>query len=104
MDLFNRAIDGLLKLWFLVFSWGPPLIGLTVISVVAGVGMLWVVSRTSNQKRIKQVKRAVTASLLELRVYGDDPTATGRALRSLFGANALYMGLALKPAVWLAIP
>jgi hypothetical protein len=104
MDFFNHAIDAVLKLYFALFSWAPPLVGLTVISVAAGAGMLWVVSRTSNQKRIKQVKRTVAAALLELRVYADEPAATGRALRSLFGANLRYMGLALKPAVWMAVP
>jgi hypothetical protein len=104
MDFFNHAIDSLLRLIFLLFSWAPPILGLTVISVAAGIGMLWVVGRTSNQARIKQVKRAVAASLLELRVFDDEPAATGRALRSLFSANLRYMGLALMPALWLAVP
>lgn len=104
MDVFNHAIDGFLGLIVRVFSWGPPIIGLTVISIAAGVGMLWVVGKTSNQVRIKQVKRAVTASLLELRVFADEPAATGRALQSLFSSNLRYMGLALMPALWLAVP
>ena len=104
MDLFNRAIDAVLKLWFTLWGWAPPILGLTVISLAAGVGMLWVMRRTSNQKRIKQVKRTVAAALLELRVYAEEPAATGRALRTLFAANFRYMGLALKPAVWLAVP
>ena len=104
MDFFNRAIDAVLKMFFAMFSWAPPVLGLTVISAAAGVGMLWVVGRTSNQNRIKQVKRSVAAALLELRIFADEPAATGRALRSLFGSNLRYMGLALKPALWLAVP
>ena len=104
MDFFNQVIDAVLKLYFALFSWAPPVWGLTVLSAAVGVGMLWVVRRTSNQRRIRQVKRAVTAALLELRVYADEPAATGRALRSLFVANFRYMGLALKPALWLAVP
>jgi hypothetical protein len=104
MDFFNHAIDSFLRLIFSLFSWAPPIVGLTVISVAAGIGMLWVVGKTSNQARIKQVKRAVTASLLELRVFADEPAATGRALRSLLSANLRYMGLALMPALWLALP
>ncbi|HTP33459.1 MAG TPA: hypothetical protein VMJ75_14875 [Candidatus Acidoferrales bacterium] len=104
MDFFNHAVDAVLKLYFALFSWAPPLVGLTVLSAAVGVGMLWVVGRTSNQARIRQVKRKVAASLLELRIFADEPAATGRALRSLFSSNLRYMGLALKPALWLAIP
>jgi hypothetical protein len=104
MDLLGTGIDALLRIYFGLFSWGPPVIGLSVIAALAGAGMLWIVGKTSNQKRIKQVKRAVAASLLELRVFDDEPTATGRALKSLFAANLRYMGLALQPALWMAIP
>jgi hypothetical protein len=104
MDLFNSAIDGLLKLFFAAFAWAPPVVGLAVLSAVAGIAMLWVFGKTSNQARMKQVKRKVYASLLELRVFADEPSVTWRAQKSLFAANLRYMGLALKPAVWLAVP
>src|SRR5262252_7044819 len=93
MDLFNSAIDGLLKLFFGAFSWAPPLLGLAVLSALAGVAMLWVFGKTSDQARMKQVKRKVYASLLELRVFADEPGVTWRAQRDLFGANMRYMGL-----------
>jgi len=104
MDLINSGIDGALKLFFAVFSWAPPLVGLAVISALVGVGMLWVFKKTSNQARMKQVKRRVYASLLELRVFADEPGVTWRAQKSLFAANFRYMGLALQPALWLAVP
>jgi hypothetical protein len=104
MDLFNRVVDTALWLYFTALSWAPPVLGLTLLSAAAGVGMLWVVRRTSNQRRIRQVKRAAAAALLELRVYADEPAATGRALKSLFAANFRYMALALKPALWMALP
>ena len=104
MDLFNAAIDGMLKAWFAAFSWAPPLVGLGVLSTIIGVAMLWVFGKTSNQKRMKQIKRKVYASLLELRVFADEPGVTWRAQKSLFAANFRYMGLALKPALFLALP
>jgi uncharacterized membrane protein (DUF106 family) len=104
MDLFNAAIDGLLKLFFGAFAWAPPVVGLAVLSAIAGIAMLWVFGKTSNQARMKLVKRKVYASLLELRVFADEPSVTWRAQKSLFAANLRYMGLALKPAVWLAVP
>jgi len=104
MDLFNSAIDGLLKLFFGAFSWAPPVTGLAVLAALVGIAMLWVFGKTSDQARMKQIKRKVYASLLELRVFADEPGVTWRAQKSLFAANLRYMGLALKPAVWLAVP
>jgi uncharacterized membrane protein (DUF106 family) len=104
MDLFNSAIDGLLKLFFAAFSWAPPVVGLAVLSAIVGVAMLWVFGKTSNQIRMKQIKRKVYASLLELRVFADEPAVTWRAQKSLFAANLRYMGLALKPALWMIVP
>jgi uncharacterized membrane protein (DUF106 family) len=104
MDLFNSAVDALLKLFYTAFSWAPPVIGLAVLSAAVGVAMLWVFGKTSNQARMKQVKRKVYASLLELRVFADEPAVTWRAQKSLFAENLRYMGLALKPALWMIVP
>ena len=104
MDVVNKIIDAALRGFFAAFSWAPPALGLTVLSAAVGIGMLWVFRKTSNQKAMKLVKRKVYASLLELRVFADDPGVTWRAQKSLFAANMRYMGLALKPALWMVIP
>jgi uncharacterized membrane protein (DUF106 family) len=104
MSYFNSAIDAVLRAFYTAFSWAPPAVGLTVLSAAVGVGMLWVFRKTSNQERMKAVKRRVYASLLELRVYADEPAVTWRAQKSLFSANLRYMGLALRPALWMAVP
>jgi hypothetical protein len=104
MHAFNAIIDGALRAYYAAFGWAPPVVGLTVLSAAVGVGMLWVFRKTSNQERMKLVKRRVYASLLELRVYADEPGVAWRAQKSLFAANLRYMGLALKPALWMAVP
>jgi hypothetical protein len=104
MSLLNSAIDAILRAFYAAFSWAPPALGLTVLSAAIGVGMLWVFRKTSNQQRMKAVKRKVYASLLELRVYADEPGVTWRAQKSLFSANLRYMGLALTPALWMVVP
>ena len=104
MSFFNSAFDALLRAWFAAFGWAPPIVGLTFLSAAVGVGMLWVFRKTSNQERMKAVKRKVYAALLELRVYGDEPAVTWRAQKSLFAANLRYMSLALKPALWMVLP
>jgi len=104
MDLFNSALNSLLALFFAAFAWAPPVLGLSVISALVGIGMLWVFRQTSNQQGMKTVKRRVYASLLELRVFADEPMVTWRAQKSLFAANLRYMGLALRPALVMAAP
>jgi uncharacterized membrane protein (DUF106 family) len=104
VSFFNSAIDAVLRAFYAAFSWAPPALGLTVLSAAVGIGMLWVFRKTSNQERMKAVKRRVYASLLEMRVYSDEPGVTWRAQKSLFGANLRYMGLALRPALFMAVP
>lgn len=104
MDLFNSALNSLLSLFFGAFAWAPPVLGLSVISALVGIGMLWVFRKTSNQQGMKAVKRKVYASLLELRVFADEPSVTWRAQKSLFAANFRYMGLALRPALVMIAP
>jgi len=104
MDLFNGAINAILRAFFTAFSWAPPIVGLALLSVLVSIGMLWVYQKTSNQEKIRAVKRRLHALLLEMRVYADEPRVTLRTQRALLAANVRYMGLALRPAMWMAIP
>jgi len=104
MDLFNSVINAVLRGFFAAFSWAPPIVGLAVLSVLVGIGMLWVYRKTSDQEKIRSVKRRLHALLLELRVYADEPGVTLRTQGSLLAANLRYMGLALRPALWMALP
>lgn len=103
MSTFNEVIDKLLGWYFAAFRWSPG-IGLVVLSLLAGVGMLWIFAKTSKPDRIKAAKSKVYAHLLELRVYGDDPSVMWRAQKSLLKFNMRYMALMLAPALWMALP
>jgi hypothetical protein len=104
MEIVNWIIDSLLVVVHVFLSFGPRLAGLTVLAVAMGVAMIWVIGRTSNQERMKQVKRRVQARLLELRVFVDEPAISLRAQRGLIAANLNYLALALRPALWMAVP
>jgi uncharacterized membrane protein (DUF106 family) len=104
MDGINQVVDAVLRGFFAAFRWAPPALPLTLLSAFAGVFMLWVISRTSDQEGVKAAKRRVHASLLELRVFADEPAVTWRAQKSLFASNLRYVSLSLQPAVWLALP
>src|SRR5215471_4528620 len=73
MAFVNSAIDAVLRAFYAAFGWAPPALGLTILSAAAGIGMLWVFSRTSDGERTTAVKRKVYAALLEMRVYADEP-------------------------------
>jgi len=103
MDKLNAALDSVLGLIYAAFRWSPGL-GLAVISAAAGVGMLWVFQKTSNQAAIRSVKRRVQAHLLELRIYRDEPAVMWRAQKSLLVSNLRYVGLMLQPALIMGIP
>ena len=104
MEIVNWFIDTMLLLVhaFLVFV--PRLAALTVVAAGAGAAMLWVFGRASNQVRMKQTKRRMQAGLLELRVFVDEPGVSLRAQKTLLAANLRYLGLALRPALWMAVP
>jgi uncharacterized membrane protein (DUF106 family) len=104
MDFFNAFLNSSYRLFFGAFSWAPPLLSLAVMAVLVGVAMLWGFRKTSDQAAMKRVKRKIYASLLELRVFADEPAVSWRAQQSLFIANLRYMGLALKPALVMSIP
>src|ERR1017187_9531495 len=104
MEAINRIIDAILLLFYWCFSWAPPVVGLTCLSIAAGAAMLWIFGRTSNQQRMKQVKRRVQAGLLELRVFVDEPVISLRAQKTLLAANLNYLALALRPALWMIVP
>ena len=104
MDIFNLVIGTLLKWFYAGLAFLPPSGPLVIISLLGGVGMLWVFKRTSNPERIKRVKRLVQAHLLEMRLFRDEPGVVWQAQKSLLWSNAKYMGLMLQPAVWIAIP
>ena len=104
MEIVNWFIDSLLLVVHVFLSFAPRLVGLTILAVAAGAAMLWVFGRTSNQERMKQVKRRVQAGLLELRVFVDEPAVSLRAQGGLIAANMSYLALALRPALWMAVP
>ncbi len=104
MDFFNGIINSILRGYFAALAWAPGGTSLAVISIFAGIAMLWVFKKTSKPARIRAVKRRVQAHLLEIRVFGEEPAVVWSAQKSLVAWNMRYMGLMLMPAVWMAIP
>jgi len=104
VDLFRSVTAGLLGNILVAFEGLQPMWTLIPISLLAGVAMLWVFARTSNQKAIRAAKRKLQAHLYELRLFTDEPALVWQAQKALLWANLRYIGLMLVPAVLLTIP
>src|SRR5260370_16196938 len=104
MEIVNWFIDTMLVLVHACLGFVPRIVGLTVVAAAVGAAMLWVFGKTSNQARMKQIKRRVQAGLLELRVFVDEPGVSLRAQKALLAANLKYLALALRPALWMGVP
>ena len=104
LDWFNAIFRVLIGSYASLFGDLHPLVSLTPLSIVVGVIMLWVFGLTSDQDAIETTKKRLQAYLLELRLYGDDPSLIWQSQKSLLAANLRYMGLMLKPAIYLTLP
>lgn len=104
MDWINALLRTLIGGYVSLFGEAHPLVSLVPLSVLAGIGMLWVFGRVSNQEEIRRTRKKLQAYLLELRLFGDEPGLIWRAQRNLLLGNFKYIGLMLKPALILTAP
>ena len=104
VDGFNALLRALVSGFASLFATLNPLVGLSIASVLIGIGMLWVVGKTSNQQAIVRAKKHMQARLLEMRLYRDEPGLLFRAQGHLVLENFRYVGHMLRPALFLALP
>ena len=104
VDWWNRALRTLIGGYGSLFGELYPFVSLTVLSVLVGVGMLWIFARVSNQEAIRRTKKRLQAYLLELRLFGDEPALLWKSQKDLLRANIHYLSLMLRPALILTVP
>ena len=104
VDGFNALVRALVSGYSGLFGAFNPLAGLAIASVLIGIGMLWVVGKTSNQQAIVRARKRMQARLLEMRLYRDEPGLLFRAQGHLLLENGRYVGHMLRPALFLALP
>lgn len=102
------AIFGLMRSLFdallFPFSGMHPLVGLTLVSLIFGVGILVVLKYTSNQDKIEAIKRKIFASLFEIRLFNDDLRAILKAQWDVLRHNSVYLWLWLIPLLVMIPP
>ncbi|MFQ5718667.1 MAG: hypothetical protein ACE5IK_03880 [Acidobacteriota bacterium] len=104
MNLIDAPLRVLFDMLLYPFRTLPPLVGLCVVSLIAGVGMLLIFKVTSNQEKLDAVKRKIHAGLFEIRLFNDDIRAILRAQFEVLGHNLTYLRLTLIPMLWVIVP
>ena len=104
MSFINALLRSVVDALLYPFRDLPPIVGLTVVSLVTAIGLLLVFKYTSNQKALEAVKRRVHAGLFEIRLYNDDFRAIMRAQREILRANLTYMRYSMAPMIWTLPP
>lgn len=79
-----------------------PLLSLALLAAVAGIAMLWIIGRLSNQDAVRLTRRQIQATLLEFRIFWDEPRVVWRSQTRLLRLNLRYLRL-LLPAVLIGV-
>jgi uncharacterized membrane protein (DUF106 family) len=104
MTLINGVLRAVCDVVLFPFHRLPDWVGLTVVSLVAAVGMLLVFKKTSDQEKLAAVKRRIHACLFEIRLFNDDLRAILRAQLEVLRHNLTYLKLSLVPLFWMIVP
>jgi type II secretory pathway pseudopilin PulG len=104
MTILNRAATAAVDVLFYPLAWLSPIVGLAVVALLTAILALWVVKRTSDQRRVRAAKNGMYAALLEMRLFNDDLRAILRAQGDVLKYNARYLRASLIPILWLIVP
>lgn len=104
MGLINRMLTGLFDGFFWPFRGLAPIWALTVISFVAGILMLWIFGKVSNQEAIRVVRDRMRGNVIGIRLFGDDLAILMRLQVRILRHTAVYFGRALVPMLVLIVP
>jgi hypothetical protein len=98
--ILRAGMEGLLT----PFDWLGPFWGLTIVSLLSGVGMLWVVGKTTPQKLVERARNQMDSSVYEIRLFLDSPKRVVISLGRLMGNSLLYIAFMMPAFVILALP
>ena len=104
MTLLNALLGRTLDVLLSPFRSLPPIVGLSVVSLVTALGVVLAYRTTSNQHGLADVKRRMAAALFEIRLFSDDLPAVFRAQAELLRHNLTYLRLSLVPMLWMIVP
>lgn len=103
MGVVNSIMTGLFDALLWPFRSLAPIWGLTFVSLLTGVLMLWIFGKVSNQDGLKRAKDRAWGNITGLWLFGDDLRLLFKMQGRIFGATFRYMGHAL-PALLILLP
>ena len=89
VGVFNSVLSFLFGLGYAVFKWLGPFWSLVAISALAGILLVWIFGKVSNQCAIQKTRSRLSAELIALRLFKDD-------LRVFFGIQGNVLVWTLK--------
>ncbi len=104
MSIVNAVLRALVDGLLFPFRGLPPIVGLTVVSLLTSILLLVVFKKTSNQKALEAVKRKIHACLFEIRLFNDDFRSIFRAQLEILRHNLTYLRYSTVPMVWTLPP
>ncbi len=95
----NKAMTALFAVALGVLQPLGPVIGMTIVSLVVGVIMLWIFAMVSNQDAIRGLKDHIRGNLIAVRIYQDNIALLLRLQGKIVGLTLRYMGHSLLPMI-----
>ena len=100
----NASLTKVFDLAFLPFRRLDPFWALLIASLAAGVLMLWIFGKVSDQEAIRRVRDRIRGNLLGVRIFGDDLVLLFRLQGRILKDTALYLRHALVPLLVTLVP
>jgi hypothetical protein len=104
MGLINRVMTGLFDLVLFPFRSLDPMWGLTWVSLLVGVLMLWIFGKISNQNAIKVTRDRIRGNLIGIRLFGDDLGMLFRLQATIFRQILTYLRYTMLPMLIMLVP
>jgi uncharacterized membrane protein (DUF106 family) len=104
MSLLNSLLQELVDGFLSSFRGQPAIVSLAVVALITAIALLLVFKWTSNQARLRDVKRRIHAGFFEIRLFNDDLRAILRAQLDILRHTITYLRLSFVPLLWTIVP
>jgi hypothetical protein len=104
MESFNSLVTKIFSAALMPLAGFQALWGLLAVSIVAGVILVYIYGKISNQAALKRVKKRITAGIYESVLFRHDLPTSLRAQGGMLVGGVRYFALAVPPLIVLLIP
>lgn len=104
MDTLIHGVRTGIEYGLLPFDALSPFWALTVLSLVSGAVMLWVVGKTTPQRRVELARARMASAIYEMRLFLDSPGRIVRSQARMLAWSFAYIGYMLPAFVLLTLP